>query len=521
MTSLRRLSRSFAFRVAAGEIASITAACLLAAVATNELTTGYAELVDWTVMSSLVLGCILFATRSVREWPRRIAPAASDGLAPLARALLTGVLLLVTLRALDWHLGVLAQLFGVTPLATVLAGALGVIFIMVSRTALLVHRRHSRCGRARVLIVGTAGVTAELVGRLLRSGQVDVVGAADDKGGHRNPNGLSELGIEILGPIEELSELCSRHRIDRVVVGYPQSDPLSTTAQLRRLPSSVCVDVLPRYFEMTGWVSTLDDLSGICLVSAGRREASVLSLSAKRLLDITVSLVGIAICLPVLLVAAAAISVDSRGPVLFTQERLGRQRRPFVILKLRTMAVSDSGPALRRSRPDGNECDPRITRVGRLLRRYGIDELPQLLNVLWGQMSLVGPRPLVREECTDMPGWVERRFEVRPGITGLWQVSGQHALGFDELCRLDHQYATTWTLGLDLQALVRTPGRLVRGSNAEPNQKGVVLPLPSLQLQMVSSSEPLGVEHAVEMLDIGVVRSSRPVGSEIFEGSGK
>jgi lipopolysaccharide/colanic/teichoic acid biosynthesis glycosyltransferase len=109
----------------------------------------------------------------------------------------------------------------------------------------------------------------------------------------------------------------------------------------------------------------------------------------------------------------------------------------------------------------------RVTRLGRLLRRSGLDELPQLLNVLAGDMSLVGPRPFVPQECGALPDWVQRRFAIRPGLTGLWQVCGQHDLRFEELCRLDCQYVNTWSFKGDLRILARTPGRLLRGGGGE------------------------------------------------------
>jgi lipopolysaccharide/colanic/teichoic acid biosynthesis glycosyltransferase len=155
--------------------------------------------------------------------------------------------------------------------------------------------------------------------------------------------------------------------------------------------------------------------------------------------------------------------------VLFRQDRLGRDRRPFQILKLRTMR--QPGPAesalgerhFPRPLTDLPDIEQRVTPVGRLLRRLGVDELPQLLNVLRGDMSLVGPRPFVPEECAVLPDWVGRRFEIRPGLTGLWQVCGQHDLRFDELCRLDCQYVVSWSFAADVRILARTPGRLLRG----------------------------------------------------------
>jgi lipopolysaccharide/colanic/teichoic acid biosynthesis glycosyltransferase len=169
-----------------------------------------------------------------------------------------------------------------------------------------------------------------------------------------------------------------------------------------------------------------------------------------------------------------AVKLTSPGPVFFKQARLGRDRRPFEILKLRTMRQPGPSESELGSRgvpgPLANLPDvaPRVTRAGRVLRRLGIDELPQLLNVLRGDMSLVGPRPFVPEECAVLPEWVGRRFDIRPGMTGLWQVCGQHDLRFEELCRLDCQYVASWSFAADIRILARTPGRLVRGGGGEP-----------------------------------------------------
>jgi lipopolysaccharide/colanic/teichoic acid biosynthesis glycosyltransferase len=177
---------------------------------------------------------------------------------------------------------------------------------------------------------------------------------------------------------------------------------------------------------------------------------------------------------PILIPAAIAIRLCSPGPALFRQMRLGRNRAPFQILKLRTMreatpeeVAADEARHIPRPLLDHPLHERRVTRLGRLLRRTGLDELPQLLNVIAGDMSLVGPRPFVPQECGTLPDWVHRRFAIRPGLTGLWQVCGQHDLRFEELCRLDCQYVNTWSFKGDMRILARTPGRLLRGGGGE------------------------------------------------------
>ena len=171
---------------------------------------------------------------------------------------------------------------------------------------------------------------------------------------------------------------------------------------------------------------------------------------------------------PVLLLCAFAVFLDGGGPVLYRQTRVGRHGTPFRILKFRTMCVD----AERRVPPAGPSVlfklprDPRVTRIGRLLRRYSLDELPQLLNVLRGQMSLVGPRPALSTEVARYPSQMHRRLDVRPGMTGLWQVSGRSDLPWDEAVRLDLHYVEHRSFALDARILLRTPAAVLTGDGA-------------------------------------------------------
>jgi len=202
-----------------------------------------------------------------------------------------------------------------------------------------------------------------------------------------------------------------------------------------------------------------------------------ISRALKRALDISGSLIAITLLSPLLAVIAAAVKLTSKGPVLFRQERVGQYGIPFTFLKFRSMDANTDASLHReystqfvrgsaeQHLPEGGgpsvyklTRDPRVTNVGRLLRRTSLDELPQFLNVLRGEMSLVGPRPPIAYECACYQPWHRRRLlEVKPGITGLWQVSGRSKLKFDDMVRLDLHYAKAWSLGLDLKILFQTP----------------------------------------------------------------
>lgn len=186
-------------------------------------------------------------------------------------------------------------------------------------------------------------------------------------------------------------------------------------------------------------------------------------LFAKRLLDIFGATAAIVIAAPIILLAAIAVKLETPGPVFFRQYRLGRNGRPFLLYKIRSMTAS--APDIRDSLEDENEAsgpvfkikaDPRITKIGRILRKYSIDEMPQLFHVLLGQMSLVGPRPPIPAEVERYAPWQTERLAVKPGLTCIWQVSGRSDIGFDDWVRLDIEYVRTRSLALDINLLLRT-----------------------------------------------------------------
>jgi lipopolysaccharide/colanic/teichoic acid biosynthesis glycosyltransferase len=197
----------------------------------------------------------------------------------------------------------------------------------------------------------------------------------------------------------------------------------------------------------------------------------------KRMIDIVGSAFAIVLFAPVFLLVAALVKLGSKGPILFTQERVGQFGKPFPFLKFRSM-YANNDPKIHQEFMkqviSGNhdkgskmENDPRITRIGGFLRKSSLDELPQFFSVLKGDMSLVGPRPPLAYECQEYDIWHRRRvLEVKPGITGLWQVKGRSRLRFDEMVRLDLQYVRTWSLWLDIKIMLKTPISVLRGGDA-------------------------------------------------------
>lgn len=216
-----------------------------------------------------------------------------------------------------------------------------------------------------------------------------------------------------------------------------------------------------------------------------REKAQRAALAIKRLMDIVGSATAIVFFSPLFLLVALLVKLGSKGPILYKQERLGRFGRPFIFLKFRSMYVNNDHKIHREfmkrvingehnGEIEGEEKtvykmteDPRITLVGRFLRRSSLDELPQFFNVLRGDMSLVGPRPPIAYECQEYDIWHRRRvLEVKPGITGLWQVKGRSRVRFDDMVRLDLQYTRTWSLWLDIKILIKTPLAVLLGGDA-------------------------------------------------------
>jgi exopolysaccharide biosynthesis polyprenyl glycosylphosphotransferase len=324
------------------------------------------------------------------------------------------------------------------------------------------------------LIVGTGPRAVEVMRRL--GGDRDVAwriaGFIDSRA--FTPPVPTSRGIA--GRLEQLPEILLRVPIDEVIVALPVRSQYAAIQDVVGLCESVGVPVtVPTDFFRTHGVSIRPLISSSLLALTVDRPRSRWKLALKRCLDVLGATIGLVSLGPLMLLTASAIKLTSRGPALFAQERYGYGRRIFRMYKFRTMVVGAEAmqPALEHLNEASGPLfkirrDPRITRIGRLLRRTSIDELPQLFNVLRGEMSLVGPRPMaLRDVYQFSEAWLMRRFSVLPGLTGLWQVSGRAQLGYEEWARLDLEYIDQWSLLLDLKLLLRTVPAVLAGTGAD------------------------------------------------------
>jgi len=277
-------------------------------------------------------------------------------------------------------------------------------------------------------------------------------------------------GVDSLGDVNRLNRLVVENGVERVIIAPDAHDQEETLHIIRMLKAlGVKVSVLPRLLEVVGSSSTFDEVDGITLLGVRQYGLPKSSGFLKRAMDVVGATLGMFILSPFLLAIAIAIKVDTRGPVFFRQPRIGLRGRRFEMLKFRSMVndaerIKDDLRQLNEA--DGGlfkiTDDPRITRVGHFLRKTSLDELPQLFNVISGDMSLVGPRPLVPDEDALIEGWERRRLAVRPGMTGLWQIFGSSRIPMDEMVKIDYLYGANWSIWLDLKILLRTVPYVLR-----------------------------------------------------------
>lgn len=354
--------------------------------------------------------------------------------------------------------------------AWVLVGsALVVLALMIERD--VVRHMFSRARRSGRLLRDVVIVGANDEGANLRA-----VIEADPELGYRFVGYVDtctgpSVAADVVATLDDLEQFVARSGVDNVIMAGSAVDPHQVKALTRALVGhGVHVELSPVLPDTSIERVTLHQLGPHPLVYLEPAVQSGLSAAAKRIFDICFSLAAILAASPVLVLTAIAIKLDSRGPVLFRQDRLGHHGRHFPVLKFRSMhldaearkdelvaANESSGPLFKLA------ADPRVTRVGRLIRRFGIDELPQFFNVLLGDMSVVGPRPALPSEAADWPPELHHRLRARPGITGMWQIMGEERHDFEQYVRLDLYYVDNWSLFTDLSIVLRTiPSVLAR-----------------------------------------------------------
>jgi exopolysaccharide biosynthesis polyprenyl glycosylphosphotransferase len=363
----------------------------------------------------------------------------------------------------------LLTFFGVALLGTIIARFLLRTFFTDSQ---------KNGGTLRRLVIVGCGPRGADFGKKVRNrpdfgylllGYIDAGMAPPDNPLHGGPE-------KLLGTPDQVRAIVEENHVDEVVITLPIASNYQTISDVISVCEELAVDVLmPSDFFQSRLVNVaIEDSRAWPAMELRSQIPSATGIILKRTIDVVVSLVALIVLSPVMLVVAIAIKLDSRGPVFFRQDRVGLKRRVFKMHKFRTMHV-DAEERIT-GLEDQNEVegaafkmaeDPRVTRIGRTLRRLSLDELPQLIDVLLGHMSLVGPRPLPNRDVERFDKhWQKRRFSVKPGLTCLWQVNGRHDIDFENWMELDLQYVDNWSLSMDFDILLKTVPAVLKGTGA-------------------------------------------------------
>jgi exopolysaccharide biosynthesis polyprenyl glycosylphosphotransferase len=386
---------------------------------------------------------------------KRISHGIIDDLPWIFHAMLLGTLLLLAL-------------FQITPLGSIELNDLATIAIVgglaTAGMRIAIRRLAIRLfGPERVLLVGTEGQVGTLARKLTAHPEY----AAEPVGVLSTRRGTEFAGLQlpVFGDLDQvdLRSLVESHGVERMIVAHEEyEDDRIFDLLCRCREMGVKLSVLPQLFDALGPSVELDEVEGVTVLGVTPPVLPRTSRVLKRAMDVVGAALLLLLAAPVIAAAAIAIKLDSSGPVFFRQTRIGRQGRRFDLFKLRTMCVDaeERREALLEESKDPGwlliDHDPRVTQVGRFLRHSSLDELPQLWNVLRGEMSLVGPRPIVEAEDRQLEGWRRTRIDLTPGITGLWQVLGRTAIPFEEMIKLDYLYVTNWSLWSDVSLMLRT-----------------------------------------------------------------
>lgn len=337
--------------------------------------------------------------------------------------------------------------------------------IRLLKRMLITYLKKKELLTRNVLIIGAGKIGEEIERFIVRnkSSGYRIVGFLDDHKKQKN----------VLGKIKDLEIMIQTKQIDEVYITIPSERNLinNTINTVRKY--DVDIKIIPEMYNFMTTSVQFNRTDAFPYMQVVKTPLRGINLFLKRLVDIVLSSIGILLCLPLLAITAVMIKIDSRGPIIFKQERIGKNGVPFSIYKFRSMVAN--AEQLKEKLKDHNEADgpvfkikkdPRITRLGHILRKYSIDELPQLFNVLRGDMSLIGPRPPLPTEVEQYTDIHWRRLDVRPGISGLWQVSGRSDISFEEWVNLDIYYIENWNIALDIKIFLRTIPVVLFGKGA-------------------------------------------------------
>ena len=358
-------------------------------------------------------------------------------------------------------------IFMTTSSITILIEKITIFFIMH-------YIRKQGYNYKRLLVVGTGRRAVNFINKIKKHPEwgVRIEGILDYE---KNLVGNEIKGIKVIGTLENLEDILHEIPIDEVIFIVPRSkltkiEDSLYTCETEGVKTTIAVDL----FELKIARSRQTELDGIPLITFETTFAHEWQLFIKRAIDIIVSALGLVFLMPLFLVVAILVKLTSRGPVLFLQKRVGLNGRKFTLYKFRTMhkGAHERLSQLERLNEMGGPVfkikdDPRITPVGKILRKFSLDELPQLFNIFIGHMSLVGPRPPLPREVAQYKPWQRRRLSMRPGLTCLWQISGRNKIDFNEWMELDLEYLDKWSLWLDSKILMRTIPVVIFGIGAQ------------------------------------------------------
>jgi len=431
--------------------------------ANNVPYTAYLPLV---ILQTLVL---LFALRREGDYDLRRARPLFDEFYGVLNATTTAIMLMIVFvffyRSL-FYSRIIFVYAGI--LIVVLLGSLRLV-----RRLVLGRLRQAGQGVDRLLIIGAGEVGRAVMRNIIAQPELgyQVIGFLDD-----DPvKSSTDIGpIKALGPVENLTQVIKTLDIAQVIITLPwQYHRKTVRLVLEAEEAGVRARVVPDLFQLSLGGVDVETINGIPLISIKQTALTGWNLVLKRILDLSFAIAFTLATAPIWLIIAVAIKLDSPGPVFFKQERAGKGGKPFQVYKFRSMVVGAEAEQSKLAAQ--NEAtgplfkirdDPRRTRVGRFIRQTSLDELPQFLNVIRGEMSVVGPRPALFSEVAQYQEWQRKRLDIQPGVTGLWQVSGRSDLTFDEMVMLDIYYGENWSLGADIRIMLRTVPQLLFGDGA-------------------------------------------------------